>query len=172
MSVLLLVRAMDDLPRACREAGELLAIQYRRRRHDEGGAVVLGLWIEARSTKEVPVALSCRDRSGARRTFPVHESAGVPGVWTMLWFDVPGDACPNETRHFIAQALIESAGPDGANRASGRFVPVFAANAAAEALQAEMRHLRERFPGRLAPPLFQDPATGRLSSFPVGEADG
>jgi hypothetical protein len=168
---LLLVRVMDDLPRACREAGELLAIQYRRRRHDEGGAVVLGVGIEARSTREVPLALSCRDRAGARRSFPVRESAGVPGVWTMLWFDVPDGTGPGEARHFIAQALIEGTGPDGADCASGRFAPVFAANTAAEALKAEMRRLRERFPARLAPPLFQDPVTGRLSPSPAGEAD-
>lgn len=169
MSSLLWVRAMDDVSRACREAGELLAIQYRRRERNTSGPAVLGAWIEARPAQELPAALSCRDRTGARRTFPVRESAGVPDVWTILWLDVPDGAGPEEARHFIVQALIESSMPDGA---SGRFAPVFAANTAAEAVQAGMQRLGERLPGRLAAPLFQDPATGRLSPFQGGEADG
>lgn len=169
MSVLLLVRAMDDLPRACREAGELLAFHCRRRACNASGPVVLGIWIDARPAREVPAALSCRDRTGARRTFSVRESAGVPGVWTILWLDVPDDTGSDEARHYIVQALIESSRPDGA---SGRFAPVFAADTAAEAVQAGMQRLRERFPGRLATPLFQDPAAGWLSPFQGGEADG
>ena len=172
MSVLLLVRAMSDLPRACREASGLLAIQYRSRKHDENDAEVLGTWIEPRMAQEFPVALICRDQAGARRTFPVRESAGVPDVWTMLWLDVPDGTGGDDARHFIVQALIEYSMPNAAVSAPGRFAPVFAANTAAEALQAKMRCLRERFPDRLAPPLLQDQVTGRLSPFPGSEADG
>lgn len=171
MSALLLVRAMGDLPRACREASVLLAIQYRSRKHDESDAEVLGTWIEARMAREFPVALIARDRAGARRTFPVRESVGVPDVWTMLWLDVPDGTGRDDARHFIAQALIENPMPNAA-RASGRFAPVFTANTAAEVLQDEMRCLRERFPDRLAPPLFQDPVTGRLLPFQGRGADG
>ena len=172
MSVLLLVRAMSDLPRACREASGLLAIQYRFRRHDESDAEVLGAWIEPRMAQEFPVALICRDQAGARRRFPVRESAGVPFVWTMLWLDVPDGTGCDDVRHFIVQALIENSMPNGAVSASGRFAPVFTSNTAAEALQVKMRCLRERFPDRLAPPLFQDPVTGRLLPFQGSEADG
>ena len=172
MSVLLLVRAMSDLPRACREASGILEIQYRSRKHDESDAEVLGIWIEPRMAQEFPVALTCRDQAGARRTFPVRASAGIPYVWTMLWLDVPdGTGCDN-VWHFIVQALIENSMSNGAVSASGRFVPVFAANTAAETLQAKMRCLRERFPDRLASPLFQDPVTGRLLPFQGSEADG
>lgn len=160
MSSLLLVGAMGDLPRACREAGELLAIQYRRREHNPSDPAVLGIWIEARPTQALSVSLSFRDRSGACRVFPVRESAGMPGVWKMLWLEVPDGTGPDEARHFIVQMLIESSMPGDT---SGRFAPVFAANAAAEAVRAELRRLQERFPGRLVPPVLQDPDTGRLS---------
>ncbi len=172
MSVLLLVRAMSDLPRACREASEILAIQYPSRKHDESDAEVLGTWIEPTMAHEFPVALICRDQAGARWTFPVRETAGVAYVWTMHWLDVPDDIGCDDVRHFIGQALIENSMPNGAVSVSGRFAPVFAANTAAEALQAKMRCLRERFPDGLAPPLLQDPATGRLLPFQGSGADG
>ena len=172
MSVLLLVRAMSDLMRARREASEILAIQYRFRKRDESDAAVLGTWIDPRMAQEFPVALTCRDQAGALWTFPVRESAGVPYVWTMLWLDVPDGTGCDAVRHFIVQALIENSTPNGVVSVSGRFAPVFAVNTAAEALQAKMRCLRERFPDGLAPPLFQDPVTGRLLPFQGGEADG
>lgn len=159
MSSLLLVRAMDDLPRACREAGEIFAFHYRRRERNASGPAVLGIWIEARLAREVPAALSCRGWAAGRRTFPIRESAGVPGIWTICWLDAPGDANLAAVRGLIVSALTEGSGQDGA---PGRFAPVFAANAAAEAVRAELRRLRERFPGRLVSPVLQDPATGRL----------
>ncbi|MHB8387211.1 MAG: hypothetical protein ACYC97_11600 [Metallibacterium sp.] len=172
MSVLLLFRAMSDLTRACREASEILAIQYCSRKHDESDAEVLGTWIEPSMVQEFPVARTSRDQSGARWTFPVGESAGVPYVWMMRWLDVADGTGCDDVRNFIVQALMENSMPNGAVSVSGQFAPVFAANTVAEALQDKMRCLRERFPDGLSLPLFQGPVTGRLLWFQGGGADG
>jgi hypothetical protein len=171
MSALLLVRAMQDLRRACREASGLLAIQHRSRRRGASDVALLGIWIEARMAQEFPVALTGRDPTGAGRRFAVRESAGVPNVWTLLWLDVPDGTDRDDARHVILQALLEDPAYNGVAGDSGWFVPVFAANTAAETVQAEMQCLRERFPVRLGLFVFQDPATQRLSPCLGSEAD-
>lgn len=124
------VRDAADLDRVCREVARLFA---HRRRHDPA----------RRPARTVAIAIG-DEACGA--ALPTEESAGVAGVWTVVWLD---------EKHRDRCALF-----DALPRAE--FVPVFGTDVDDAVVRRELRRLHLAHPGRVRTPAFQSPMTGRI----------
>lgn len=160
---LLLVRSSDDVPRACREAGEFLAFQRMRLATMDGrqDRRLIGIWIDPMMVDAPPEI--CRVGSAARACqFQIRESVGVNGIWCLCWVDADHARNSSDlaiTRETLVSALVEEQEPHQQPRTL-QFIPVFDADDNCRSALLHAERLRELFPGLIGQPLKWNTATG------------
>lgn len=163
MSVIAFVRSAAYLPRTCNDLSDLFAIRRQQfpRATPEN---LLGFWLEPHMAVEIPQMLTPPEPAIAGPSIRILESTGPSAIWTLCWLKaLDGSDHGGISRHDILNALL-AASADKDGMSSGCFVPVFADDTPASQVQAEIRNLNQLHPHHVKAPLYQDPATGRLSS--------
>lgn len=160
---LLLVRSSDDVPRACREAGEFLAFQRARlpTEHAEQGSRLVGIWIDPVMVDAPPETCGVGLASRACQ-FQIRESVGVSGIWCLCWVDADHARKSSDlvtTRETLVSALIEEQ-PTHQQPRTLQFIPVFDADDNCRSALLHAERLRELFPGLIGQPLTWNTATG------------
>lgn len=164
---LLLVRSRDDIPRACRDAGEFLAFQHVRlpTMHAEQDRRLIGIWVDALMVDVPPQVFDCVSTSG-RRPLQIRETVGVGGIWQLCWLVVASDGRPDtlaEVREALVSALLGER-PQSADRADQRFIPVFDADDTLAVIQPQIKRLQARFPDLIGPPATWNRTTATLTT--------
>ena len=159
---LLLVRSSDDVPRACREAGEFLAFQRARLPtvHAQQDRRLVGIWIDPVMVDAPPETCGVGLASRACQ-FQIRESVGVSGIWCLCWVDADhaGESSDLVTmRETLVSALIEEQPPRQQPR-SLQFIPVFDADDNCHLALLHTERLRELFPGLIGQPMTWNTAT-------------
>lgn len=160
MSMLMLVRSLEDLACSCIELNDFFS--FRRKYYPETVLeTLLGIWIDPRTAAEPPGALL--HNQAAYRPVRIRETVGLQAIWTLCWLETPaGEDRGEVSRRDLLGALIESASLWQDGMPSGRFIPVFPSEAPSSEAQIEMRSLLARYSQHLMSPWFQDSATGLL----------
>lgn len=160
---LLLVRSSDDVPRACREAGEFLAFQRARPStvRAQQDRRLVGIWIDPVMVDAPPeicgggvVSRLCQ--------FQVRESVGVSGIWCLCWVDADRARKSSDlvtTGETLVSALLEEQ-PPRERLGSLQFIPVFDAEDNCRSALLHTERLRELFPGLIGQPMTWNAATG------------
>lgn len=126
-----LVRSSEDLDRTCIELSNFFSFRRRQRDQAQVPETLLGIWIEPRMAAEIQCVLTVHDQSAADRPIHIRETAGLSGIWTICWLEIPGGKDRNEvSRLDLLGALIESAGLGQEGVSLGRFAPVFRSDTA------------------------------------------
>jgi hypothetical protein len=164
---LLLVRSHDDIPRACREAGEFLAFQRARlpTMHAEQDRRPIGIWVDAVMVDVPPQVFDCASASG-RRPFQIRETVGLGGIRQLCWLDVASDGRQDtlaEVREALVSALLGER-PRSTDRADQRFIPVFDADDTLAFIQPQIKRLQELFPDLIGPPAMWNRTTAILAT--------
>lgn len=159
-----LVRSTTDLVRAREGLGDFFAF----RRWQEGQAQIpdalLGIWIAPGIAVEALCIPTSRGHSAAGRPVQIRETAGLSGIWTICWLEIPScDDRDEVSRLDLLSALIEPTDYVQERISPRRFIPVFPSDAALCEVQMQIRSLRQLYPHHLMAPLYQDRDTGRLS---------
>lgn len=162
MSLFTLVQSLADLPRACDELSDFLALR-RKRGTPPLREALLGIWVEAHWVANLPCVLEWRESLAVHQTARVRETAGVSGIWMLCWLDVPAGARPL-SRGALVESLLAAFERYRGDAPPPCFVPVFDAGALAGETQAEMRRLTAGYRELLLAPLYQNPITGRLET--------
>ncbi len=158
-SVFALVRSPADLERACQELGGFLSAVRQRTAPAATPACLLGLWVDARGTVELPAALELGGSADAPRHARIAEATGMSAIWMMYALETSPRA---PSRAEVLGGLIRARADDGGGPVPGHFIPVFARDTRAGAVKTEMEELECRHPGRLLAPCYHDPRTGVL----------
>jgi len=168
MSMLMLVRSLEDLARSCIALNDLFS--FRHKHYPEAVLeTLLGIWIDPRMAAESPGALV--HNQAAYRPVRIRETVGLQSIWTLCWLETPaGEDRDEVSRRDLLAALIEPADLCQEGLPPGRFIPVFASEAPSSEVQIEMRSLLASHPHHLMSPWFQDAATGLLIRPDVYEA--
>jgi hypothetical protein len=168
MSMLVLVRSVEDLARSCIELNGFFS--FRRRQYPLTVLeTLLGIWIDPRMAAEPPGALV--HNQAAYHPVRIRETFGLQAIWALGWFETPAGEYRGELpRLDLLGALIASASQWQDGMPSGRFIPVFPSKTASSEVQIEMRSLLSEHPHDLMSPWFQDAATGLLIRPEVDEA--
>jgi hypothetical protein len=147
-----------DLPRACADLSEFLALQ--RRRIEVPHETMLGLWVDPSWRERIPCELFWREPDGRCETACIREAAGVEGIWMLCWLEVPAASGPVTHRALLASLAVgfEAAVADP----PAAFVPVFPLDAPAEEVRIEWERLTSEHSDRVLAPLYQDARSGRL----------
>ncbi len=165
-SLVVLVRSVADLPRACADVSELLSLRCRRLPSPRSQGL-LGLWVDSSWTEiPLPHLLPWHDPATGRRTVHIRESAGVDGIWMLCWLDRRAGGS-DLSRHALLASLLRAFGRNRA-QAPPCFVPVFALDAPPLETQAEVDRLATDFGDLLQPPIFCNPHSGRLDIPALG----
>jgi hypothetical protein len=167
-SLLVLVRSIADLPRACAELTGLLALQ--RRRGAAAQEALLGLWVDPRGVERIPGELRWRANDGRLGAACILTTAGVEGIWTLCRMNVP-EASPALSQHALLRSLVTVFEPVNTDPLPA-FFPVFRVDAPASEVQAEAGRLATEHADLVHPPLFHDPRSGWLESPAVDLALG
>lgn len=167
-SLLVLVRSIADLPRACADLSGLLAVQ--RRRGAAAQEPLLGLWVDPRGVERIPGELRWRANDGRLGAACILTTAGVEGIWTLCRMNVP-EASPALSQHALLRSLATVFEPVKTHPLPA-FFPVFRVDAPASEVQAEAGRLATEHADLVHPPLFHDPRSGWLESPTVDLALG
>ncbi len=163
-SLLLFVRAADDLARACRDAEELFA---SRRHHRDGSFTngrVLGAWIDEHAVTELPQGLTLRLPSNQTILLAVRETSALWGIWTVALIEsvcLETRAGMELSHDIVLDALIALEQSDDGR--VGRYSPAFVRDTPRKQVGAEIKRLNTHYPFRIAWPIYYDSAGGRLS---------
>lgn len=165
---LLLVRSSDDVPRACREAGEFLA--FRRARlptvHAQQDRRLVGIWIDPMMVDAPPEI--CGFGSAARmRQFRIRETVGVSGIWCLCWVDADHARESSDlvaVRETLVSALVAEQ-PPRQQPGTLQFIPVFDADDNCYSALLHTERLRELFPGLIGKPMTWNTATGAWAAL-------
>lgn len=162
MSYLLFLRSSADLERACRDVSDYFA--FRRTLSGPASLSLYGAWIEPNTLSCIPLALVPPVWPSGNHGFAIQERFGVAGIWQLARLDVP----PEVSRlHALPDAIIDSLrGIAGAE--AGLFAPVFDGALTHSAMDQELKRLRTRYRGMVAPPLVQNAHDGALERLPAG----
>ena len=167
-SLMVLVRSVADLPRACAELSALLALQ---RRHDPAAEeALLGLWVDPRGVERIPRELRWHAKDGRRGAACILTTAGVEGIWTLCRMSLP-EAAPALSQHALLRSLATAFEPVDTDPLPA-FFPVFRVDAPASEVQAEARRMVTEHADLVHPPLFHDSRSGWLESPTVDLAPG
>lgn len=160
MSILMLVRSLEDLECSCLELNNFFS--FRREHYPETVLeTLLGIWIDPRTAAEPSSALV--NSQAAYRTIRIRETVGLQAIWTLCWLETPaGEDCGEVPRRDLLDALIESDRLCKDGMPSGCFIPVFSSEVPSSEVQVEMRSLLVRHSQHLASPWLQDYVTGQL----------
>ncbi len=81
MSMLVLVRSVEDLARSCIELNNFLS--FRLKQYPETvSETLLGIWIDPRMTEEAPCILAVPNQV-PYRTIRIRETFGLQTIWTL-----------------------------------------------------------------------------------------
>ncbi|GMV44873.1 MAG: hypothetical protein AMXMBFR66_02710 [Pseudomonadota bacterium] len=149
-----------DLPRACADLSEFLALQ--RRRTEARSEPLFGLWVDPRWGERIPCELLWREADGKSGTAYIRETAGVNGIWMLCWIEVP-PAAPRLTRRALLASLAAAFGAPRADPPPA-FVPVFPLDAPASDVRTELQRLTTEHADLMLAPLYQDVRSGRLQT--------
>lgn len=134
MSMLMLVRSLEDLACSCIELNDFFS--FRRKYYPETVLeTLLGIWIDPRTAAEPPGALL--HNQAAYRPVRIRETVGLQAIWTLCWLETPA----GEDRGEVSRRDLEAPSSEA---------------------QIEMRSLLARYSQHLMSPWFQDSATGLL----------
>jgi hypothetical protein len=163
MSAFAVVRDTAELTLACDNLSALLALRLRQN-PGSGLESLLGVWVDPGLAEEIPPVMTLPD-SMPLHQLRIRESTGFSAIWTLCWCDLLGAAAGERvSRDALLMALRAASQYEQQESAPrGVFIPVFRTDAEAFQVRAEMDRLRDLHPGCVMPPLYQDPATGRLS---------
>lgn len=161
---LLLVRSSNDVSRACREAGEFLAIRRARlpTEHAEQGRRLVGIWIDPVMVDAPPEKICGPGLAFRACQFQIRESVGVSGIWCLGWVDADHARKSSDlgtTRETLVSALIADRPPHQQPRAL-QFIPVFDADDNCNFSLLQTERLQELFPGLIGQPMTWNTATG------------
>ena len=170
---LLLVRSIDDVPGACREAAQVLA--FRRRRlpplHEERVRTPIGVWVDTALVDSVPEILGGA-APGHAPQFRIRQSAGLSSVWSLSWLDLEtaDDAVDlGSIRRSLIEALM--AGQAFTSRRTvSQFVPVFDVDTHPVDVRLETARLRRRFPGAIGGSIVWNHTAGTFTKVPGTKA--
>lgn len=170
MSMLLLVRSLDDVSSAVTDVGDYL-VHHRRLFGDLPElSPLVGLWIRPELDSGLPALQPCTSgadggcsANGDSAQTPDEAPVGIrmsfslAGIWTLCWMDGPvlreaKDA--HGQRHRLVGALVAGAAPETAPE--GAFVAVFDAADAGGVVQARLSALRTRHPHLVAEHWYVD----------------
>ncbi|GAB3767835.1 hypothetical protein [Microlunatus parietis] len=172
MSMLLLVRSLDDVRSAVKDVGGYLVHHRRQFGDPPQPSPLVGLWIRPELDAGLPALLPCspsgsdsgRSADGASAQTPADEapvgirmSFSLAGIWTLCWMDGPllreaQDA--HEYRHRILDGFVAGVVPETAP--AGAFVPVFDPADASGVVEARLSALRARHPRLVAEHWYVD----------------
>jgi len=162
-SLLLFVRAADDLARACREAGELLAFRHRRSGLPANRRVY-GAWIHEHTITDIPQRLDLPRSAGETVMFAIRETSALWGIWAVAWIEpvcLETGTAVDLAHDMVLDALLGSARCDIGR--TGRYSPAFARDTPVKQVHAQTKRLNVHYPLRIERPIYIDPVTGGLS---------
>lgn len=163
--LLLLVRSDNDIPRACREAGEFLAFRDARfptihEKHDEQ---FVGIWVDPLVVDSPPELLGRTSASG-HRAFRIRGSFGSSGIWLLCWVDAaPGSSSADlgALRESLVLALVEQRTLHQ-HHTTPQFAPIFDAADGLSHIYLQTERLRILLPEVIGEPLTWNRTTGAL----------
>lgn len=163
--LLLLVRSDDDIPRACREAGEFLAFRDARvpKVHEEPDEEFVGIWVDPLAVDSPPDMLGRSSASG-HRAFQTRGSLGLGGIWLLCWLDAADGGSPAEhgsLRESLVSALVEQRTRQG-HHATPKFAPIYDAADGLPHVCLRTERLRLSFGNVIGASLTWNRTTGAL----------
>ena len=163
-SLLLFVRATDDLARTCRQAGEFIGFCRQRQSGSFADGRLLGAWIDEQTVTELPQEMALRLPSREVVTVTLRETFSLYGVWAVasIEFSSLGTRGNVELSHNGVFDALSTVAPGHAESGS-RYSPAFACDTPEKQVRAAIRRLDSRYPLRIAQPIYYDPVTGGLS---------
>lgn len=162
MNTFALVPSAKDLPRACGDLSDFLV--FRRRQNPTLlPDTLLGIWTDPSLATRVPQAIPGDPEVGEEPCISVVETLGVPAAWSLCWLNRA------ISRSHFARALKTLSKTQG-DTGNVHFIPVLCKDGSEKVIKAEIQALRNRSPGLLMEPLYQERATGRLFAFHSSDA--
>lgn len=187
MSLLLLVRSLDDVRPAVKDVGDYLVHQRRQFGDPPQPSPLVGLWIRPELDAGLPALLPCSpsgsdsgcNTDGATAQTPAEEapvgiqmSFSLAGIWTLCWMDGPllrEVQGAHEHRHRILDAFVAGRVPEKAP--AGAFIPVFDPADASGVIQERLSALRARHPRLVAEQWYVDDRDHGIAG-PIQTPDG
>ncbi|AZG75890.1 hypothetical protein [Methylocystis rosea] len=174
--LLLLVRSDNDIPRACKEAGEFLAFRDAPfpTIHEEHDDEFVGIWVDPLGVDTPPELLGRTSASG-HRVFRTSGSFGSSGIWLLCWFDAALGSSSVDLgalRESLVLALIEQR-TFHQHHTAPQFAPVFDAADGLAHIWLQTERLRILFPELIGEPLTWNRTSGsirRVDEFEHAEA--
>lgn len=169
MSMLALVRSLDDIPHRSTGLNNFLLFKHQ---HDPAvrSDMLLGIWLDPHMVADNPDVLTMPNQDVDQGIY-IRETAGVRGVWTICWLGAADQQDGDDVcRLLLLDSLIGHVSARQQGSPSGRFIPVFPTRTSESELKNEMDRLLAQNSHYLMPAWFQDAATGRLLRPEVDEA--
>lgn len=152
-SLFALVRSQADLEQARREMTGLLAIIDS---HDPSVRIaesLLGIWVDAQGSANMPAVLEFPGLPDDRRSLRVVEAMGINGIWMLCFLETPAG---RPSRADLLASLLDASGYDDPETVPGRFIPVVGGDLPSLERERDTALLHARFANLLLPAVGSD----------------
>lgn len=134
-----LLSAPEELECLRHELTGLLSVLGSRKPSVRMHDALLGLWIDSQGHTGMPDMRMCKVQPAGGHDLRMVEAISADGVWMLFHLDQKTDG---PSRADLLACVLEAFGHDEHRGTSGRFVPIFGADAQPTEVQQEMEHLR------------------------------